>query len=379
MTSVPWLVLGSHIPAGGRLGGMIRYTVEVIRALAARSDVDVHVHCQLTSVPFLVDEIGLERSRLHPSATGRTMVDSLAEQYGLARLMASIQPGVVVGTKQLLPIRGTRAFRVLTIHDMLPFDRPEDFGLLKRSLLPSAYLRSIHNADLLVCVSHASKQRLLTLVPEVAPRVTVIANAMTSALGSARDEPLAGLTPRSFALVVGDRSPRKNVGLIVDLWPQVVSRCPYARLLLVGPPGWGRDETVPGLAGMTRNGSVVEAGMVSDGQLKWAYQNASVTLCPSRLEGFGLPVVEALNFGCPVVLSTDPAQVEAARGRGSPVDLDDRKGWIDAIVDHFETSRMPPAAETDWTWDDMTDELVRAVGLRAETWPGDRREPTGVD
>lgn len=357
---------------------MIRYTVEVVRALEARSDVEVHVHCQPASVPFLTDQVGIERPRLHATATGRTVLDSLVEQYGLGRLMASLQPTVVLGTKQLLPLRSTAARRVLTIHDMLPFDRPEDFGFLKRSLLPAAYLRSIQQADLLACVSRASRKRLLDIVPEVAQRVTVLPNAMTSALNSVRAEPIHGLSPQSFALVVGDRSRRKNIGFIVDLWSQVVARRPHARLVLVGPPGWGRNETIPGLASLLADGSVVEAGLISDGRLKWAYQHAAVTLCPSRLEGFGLPVIEALNLGCQVVLSTDPAQMEAAQGRGTAIDLGDRQGWVDAIVDHFDTDHTPPWTGTTRTWDDMTGELVRTVGSIAGAGPSRHRDSTGI-
>jgi glycosyltransferase involved in cell wall biosynthesis len=174
---------------------------------------------------------------------------------------------------------------------------------------------------------------------------------------------MPGLDGAPFALVVGDRSPRKNVGFVVDLWPDVLALRPDARLVLVGPPGWGTNQELPGLSALIARGSVVEAGLVSDATLRWAYENAAVTLCPSRLEGFGLPVVEALGFGCPVVHSTDAAQVEAAQGHGIAMSLDDRRGWIDAIVRRLDTGSgtRPVMASPQRSWGDAGAELVAAV------------------
>lgn len=364
-----WLVLGSHIPPSGRLGGMIRYTVEVVRALSERPDVDVHVHCQPETAPFLTDDLGLAPANLRPTATGSTIVDSLVERYRLGGLLYELRPHVVLGTKQLLPSRAPDSVRVLTVHDLLPFDRPQDFGLGKRRLLPSAYRRSILDADVLACVSDASRARLVERFPEASDRARTVANAMTSSLLAIESEPVPDLDDGStFALVVGDRSGRKNLGFVLDLWPEVVARHPNARLALVGPPGWGRNEHLPGLHRLLADGAVVELGLISDAQLRWAYRKASVTLCPSRHEGFGLPVLEAITLGCPVVLSTDPAQVEAAAGRATPVDLDDRRRWIDAIVDHLDNRRPVPEVTSVRGWTDVAAELVDAVDDLGAGW-----------
>lgn len=368
-----WLVLGSHIPATGRLGGMIRYTVEVVRALSERPDMEVHVHCQPDAAPFLVDDVGLAPANLEPTATGSTIVDSLTERYRLGGLLYQLRPNVVLGTKQLLPSRAPGAVRVLTVHDLLPFDRPHDFGLGKRRLLPTAYRRSILDADVLACVSDATRTRLVQRFPAVSDRARTVGNAMTSALVAIEPEPIPDLDDGSrFALVVGDRSGRKNLAFLLDLWPEVVARRTNARLALVGPPGWGRNENLPGLDRLLTDGSAVELGLISDSRLRWAYQQAMVTLCPSRLEGFGLPVLEALTLGCPVVLSTDPAQVEAAAGRGTPVDLGDRQGWIEAIVDHLDRRRPVLQTTTVRGWTEVAAELVEAVDEVA----GRRAQPT---
>jgi glycosyltransferase involved in cell wall biosynthesis len=280
-------------------------------------------------------------------------------------LSTRLEADVVFGSKQLLPGTAGSAVRLLTVHDMLPLDRPADFGPAKRLLLPSAYRRSIRTADVLACVSRAARDRLLAYVPEIEQRAVVVANAMTSSLAGADAQPIEALSGRHFALMVGDRSLRKNAGFVIGLWSEVEAALPGAHLALAGPPGWGRNEEIAELPALLDRGAVSELGYVNDGALRWAYENAQVTLCPSLLEGFGLPVVEALSLGCPTIISCDPAQVEAAAGAATAIDLADRAGWIDAIVAQLaEDGRTKPTAEPTGdrrTWDDVAEELVRAV------------------
>jgi glycosyltransferase involved in cell wall biosynthesis len=365
-----WLVLGSHIPAAGRLGGMIRYTVEVLRALEDRADVEVHVHCRSDTVPFLETELGIDGARLHAGATGSTIRDSIIERHGLGELIDRLRPDAVLGTKQLLPRRAGDATRILTVHDMLPFDRPGDFGPAKRMLLPRAYRRSITDADILACVSEATLGRLVHHVASARERAVVIPNAMSSSLTSTPAEPIRALGGRNFALVVGDRSHRKNLGFVVDLWPEVVARHPGAHLALAGPPGWGRNEQLPGLTDLTGAGVASELGMITDGELRWAYEQAAVTLCPSRLEGFGLPVLEALSLGCPVVLSTDPAQVEVAGDRATSIDLGRPGDWVQAIIDRLNRPRLRLEAPPGRGWVDVAADLVAAAEAGPHRAPG---------
>jgi glycosyltransferase involved in cell wall biosynthesis len=354
---------------------MIRYTVEVARALESRGDAEVHVHCQPEAVPFLQTELGIGAERLHPGATGSRIRDSMLERHGLRKLLAQLEPDAVLGTKHLVPRRAGNEIRVLTVHDMLPFDRPGDFGRAKRVLLPLAYRRSIADADVLACVSQTTRDRLRQHAPSAGARALVIPNAMTSSLTSTPAEALPGLEGRTFALIVADRSHRKNLGFVVDLWPEVLARLPGAVLALAGPPGWGRNESLPGLAELVRADVAMELGLISDGQLRWAYEEAAVTLCPSLLEGFGLPVLEALSLGCPVVLSTDPAQVEAAGGRATPIDVTKPEEWVDSIVDHLRSpiSRVEPPPIRTWT--DVAEALVVAVDDARR--PGGRRMAAG--
>jgi len=114
-------------------------------------------------------------------------------------------------------------------------------------------------------------------------------------------------------------------------------------------------------------------GRISDGELRWAYQNARVALCPSLLEGFGLPAMEATAFGCPTVLSEDPAMQEAAGGRGRVIGLDRPGEWVEATVELLGSPgpRLPRGAVR--SWDDVAAEMVglarSAIGVGGAAGP----------
>lgn len=358
MTAKRWLVLGSHVPAAGGLGGMIRCTVETTRSLVDRDDAEVYVHCIPQAIPFFVDEVGVRPDRLIGTATGTTIRDSLFEFVGLGPTIRDRGIDVVFGSKQLVPYRAHGATRLLVVHDMLALDRPKDFGRLKRTLLPHAYRQSLRRAEILVCGSGAARDQLARYEQEAADRAVVVTHAMTPVLQEAPLEPISSLVERPFALCVGDLSPRKNVGFLLKIWPEVMARVPDAHLTLAGPPGWGQNAVLPELEALTAAGAVSHLGRVSDGALRWAYQNARVTLCPSLLEGFGLPVIEALLLGSPTVISTDPAQVEVSQGAAPVIPVSDGGRWVEAIVEHFESPRCSLPRMQQRGWDDVAAEMV---------------------
>jgi glycosyltransferase involved in cell wall biosynthesis len=109
--------------------------------------------------------------------------------------------------------------------------------------------------------------------------------------------------PADFALVVGTLEPRK--GLDVALAALAEPAWPDLPLVVIGPSGWGSVQ-VPDLP----DGALHRLGQVSDEDLAVAYDRASVLLVPSRSEGFGLPVLEGMAHGVPVVTSDAPALLE---------------------------------------------------------------------
>jgi glycosyltransferase involved in cell wall biosynthesis len=259
---------------------------------------------------------------------------------------------------------------VLTVHDMLPLDRPLDFPLGKRRLLPGPYLASVRDADVLLCVSRATEDRLCSYVPAARRRTAVVPLATSASLRNASPVPVARLAGVAFGLVVADPSPRKNLALLARSWARVCARRPEAVLAVAGPPGWGRHRGHPGddpLGALSAGGRVLRLGFLSDGELRWCYEQARVVLCPSLLEGFGLPALEATELAARVLTSDDPALVEASGSGARHLPSDRPDVWADAILASWDEGSRPgeAARAATRTWSNVAEETVCAACARA--------------
>ncbi|MDH2414177.1 glycosyltransferase family 1 protein [Nocardioides sp. CER19] len=369
MTGRPrrWLLLATHVPASGSGGGMVRYCVELARALSARPDVELHLLCAREARDFATSVVGTGHVHVLPGLP--VVVRSVIERSGPAVLPVLRQEwDVVHGAKHLLPRRAGRATRVLTVHDLNPLDRPGDFGPAKRMLLRRPYLASIADADVLVCVSAATRGRLSAWAPDADPRSTVVHLAASPTLLAAEGQPVGEVAGRRFVLVVGDPSPRKNLDFVLRLWPLVAAARPDATLAVVGPQSWGPTRSA-GVGRRAADGQVALLGHRSDRELAWLYRSAAAVLCPSQLEGFGLPVVEAEALGAPVVISDDAAMGEVAGPRTVRISPHDPDAWRSEVLAALD--RRPPGVRTGAatqrhgltarTWRDVAAETVEAV------------------
>lgn len=370
MTPLRWTVIATQVPPGGSLGGVVRYTTELIRALAQREDVIVSALTTRAAADTVADLVG-SSARVSTVPNAPVPLLSVVERHapltGLRR-----DPDVVHGIKHLVPARST-ALRVLTVHDMLLLDRGADFGRAKRLLLPPAYRASIRDADLLLCVSEATRQRLKAQVPGAEQRAAVVHLATSESLRAATARPIAALAGRRFALVVGDSSSRKNLRTVIAAWCKIHEQLPEVALAIAGPPNWGATDVGEAYEQLVTAGAVVPLGHVADAELRWAYEYADVVLCPSLAEGFGLPAAEALDFGAPVIVSDDAALQEVAAGRAlavlPPLAVD---RWVASTVAAFGAVRRVQRPHTSWTWNartwnDVAEDSVSAVNQAVQS------------
>ena len=353
--TLTWLMMAAHVPADGHRGGMVRYVVEVARQLADRPDVELHVVADPAARSFW-EPLVRSPKHIYPMLNVPTPAQAWLERRGRGSAAFGRRFDVVHGTKHLLPPIDA-GMKLLTAHDFLPLDRPGDFGWLKRRLLPAPYLASIDEADAILCVSQATRDRLISYRAVAGERAHVVPLAGSS-LSSVKPSVAGALNNRRFALVVGDDSARKNLRFVVDLWPQVARAEPDLLLAIVGAPAWRQEESAA-----TEHPNVLRMGFLPDDQLAWCYANASVVLCPSVLEGFGLPAREALGFGARVLTSEDPALCEASGRTARHVYADDPKAWTEAIVAAVNESGAVPvdAGARSRTWTDVVDETVEVA------------------
>ncbi|MEJ5945310.1 glycosyltransferase family 1 protein [Pseudokineococcus basanitobsidens] len=364
-----WLLMAAHVGPDGQGGGIVRYTTQLAAALERRDDVELHVLAGEAADWF---RAWLPADRVHAAPRLPRVATALVERLGGGPLGRE-GLDVVQGTKHLLPLRRRtgRATSVLTVHDMILLDRPRDFDRAKRTLLRRPYLASLREADVLAAVSRATADAAARWVPTAPARTAVVPLATSPTLLDAVPEPVPGLEGRPFALVVGDPSPRKNLPLVVDAWPDVVRQVPGAVLVVVGPDSWGATVHGARFAELAAEGSLVRLTGLPDAPLRWCYEHAAVVLCPSVAEGFGLPALEGLDLGAPVVTSRDAALVEATGDAAPHLPADDPGPWVEATVAALRRGRAAHdvargAVRRPRTWDDVAAETVAAVRARRD-------------
>ena len=240
-----------------------------------------------------------------------------------------------------------RGTAVVTIHDLQPLELPENFSAVKRRYLQAALKRSSQAAALVTTPSAWVAERVVELLGVAPDAVRVVPATYPShpvftrsADGAARGatEPRGGAEPwsgRAFILYPAATYPHKNHALLIAAHAAVRARRRDAWLVLTG----GRGRAHNSIAGLVaRTPGVVHLGRVDRTRLASLFSAAAGVAFPSRYEGFGLPVLEAMAAGTPVVAASAAALPEVVGGAGQLVDPDDIDGWADALAEVLDGS-----------------------------------------
>jgi len=302
-------------------GGIGRYTLELTRQLIATAPRNCDVEGIVSAVPSeTADELKAKLpglAGLHRASLPRREL-SAAWQHGI---IGSSGGGMVHATSLLAPLRkhdrreelGTQT--AVTIHDVVPWTHPETLTPRGVTWHKAMAKRAAKFADAIVVPTHAVAEELSQYF-NFGDRIRVIGGAVSEELQlpsdpAARAEAL-GL-PSQYILAVGTLEPRKGLeSLIKALAEPSIADLP---LVIAGPEGWGEVNvaTVAAAAGVDAS-RIHVLGFVSDSDLALVIERATVFVYPSQAEGFGLPVVEAFNFGTPVIHADVPALLEVAAG-----------------------------------------------------------------
>jgi glycosyltransferase involved in cell wall biosynthesis len=272
----------------------------------------------------------------------------------------------VVHAPTLLAPPRRRSPLVVTIHDVVPWTHPETLtprGVRWHRLMAE---RVAASADAIVVPTAAVGDRLATHLRLRRPPVVV--GLGVSALPAASDpDDVAsriGLPADGYVLSLATAEPRKGLDVLVRAMAS--SGAPDLPLVLVGPRGWGGVEPLElareaGLA----EGRLRHLGRLDDEDLRVVLERATVVAVPSRAEGFGLPVVEAMAAGVPVVTSTDPALVEVGGDAVLSAPIGDAEGTAAALAqaagDGALRTRLVEAGRrraSGFTWDGTAAQLL---------------------
>lgn len=215
-----------------------------------------------------------------------------------------------------------RARLVYTLYDLIALDQPEWLTEENRAVCSHGLVEASLSADTVLAISRASRERFLALFPHYpAGRVRVVEPASRFDAGQADGPAPAGLTPGDFWLWVGRYEPRKNLKRLLSAYARLVAQRPATGpLVLCAADGCEQAEAVRAIEAAGLLGRVRRLGRVSDAELCWLYRNCRALLYPSLVEGYGLPVVEAMSLGGPVLTSSVSSLPEAAAGAALLVD-----------------------------------------------------------
>lgn len=222
-----------------------------------------------------------------------------------------------------IPPAASNQALVATIHDVAFDVFPGAFPTSWRWLYRAGVRAAVRRADVIVTPSRATAADLERRygVDPTRLRVTPLASALpTTAEDPARTLAALGIDP-PFIVCPATLEPRKNQMRLIRAYRQAAPDVPHA-LVLSGPDGWGTGEVAAELA-RGGPGRVIRTGLATDAELDTLLRAADLVAYPSLYEGFGLPVIEAMTRGVPVLASTTPAVAETAGGAALLVDPED--------------------------------------------------------
>jgi glycosyltransferase involved in cell wall biosynthesis len=233
---------------------------------------------------------------------------------------------------------------VATVHDAAYFEReahrPGWFTFRQRLKWRFLYATLSRRADLFHTVSNFSAERLANFVPSIRSRIRVVHNAASARffepVSAEGDEFLEreGLRNVPFVLVPGGLCFRKNAALILDAWPRLRECFPELLLVVAG-------HSEPGFAARARTfESIRQIGFADDEVLCSLYHSSQAVWFPSRYEGFGIPVVEAMACGAPVVASDCSSLPEVAGDAAILAPPDSIDTHVEALKAVLQDSRL---------------------------------------
>lgn len=242
-------------------------------------------------------------------------------------------------------VRSSTAAKVMTVHDITALRLPLALVGATQRAVTKRIIDSIQSTDWLAFVSDHARHDFLAYKKHPVERTKTIYNGVDHAIfrppadTALVDDILShhGLWDRPFVMTLSSMAAHKNLGIIAESWPQVLQRVPDARLLIAG----GKTSDISALRDTTSGsplGGTVLTGYIPDDQFAALASRCNAFLFPSLYEGFGLPPLEAMACGAPVIASNTTAIPEVVGGAGILLDPQDSNGWADAIEAALNTS-----------------------------------------
>lgn len=352
------------------------YTVALARGLAARPDVELHLLARRDDADRWTSLA--PGSAVHAEAPTRRPARLAWEQIRTPALASRLGIEVWHGPHYTMPLR-LDVPAVVTIHDLTFFDHPEWHERSKVLFFRRMIRASAARARVLVAVSGHTATRLREVAPP-AGDVRVVHHGVDHErfrTGVDRASDLALLAPHGitppYVAFAGTLEPRKDVPTLVGAFARLAPSHPDLRLVLAGGDGWGVRAVRDAVAASGVATRVLRPGYLVNDAIPAFFRCAEVVAYPSLVEGFGLPALEALACGAPLVTTTGSAIEEVVGDAALLVEPGDAAGLAGRLArvldDPDEACRLReagPVHAEKFTWEASVDAHVDAYRIALE-------------
>jgi len=280
-------------PANGQFGGISEYTDGLVRALINANTNDRFV---LFFSDKYVGDLAVETSRIKIAHVPTKKGNFFFNHFSFPQLVHSYSPDIFFAPHGQLPLC-LRGKAVITVHDLAIYDHPEWFpsGFSRWFSTKVVVPRSIRRAEKIISISEVTKKDLMRIFKIPNEKISVIYPAVTvfAAMPNRLDK---------YFLCLGTIEPRKNFVLAAKAMKIFHQKFPDYKLLVVGKRGWKFETTIKEFNGAD---FIEEIGYASADEKNSLIAGAKALIFPSLYEGFGLPPLEVMTLGTPVITTRE--------------------------------------------------------------------------
>lgn len=295
--------------------GCDRYAIELVHALSRQCPDDSLVVFCAPWQAYLAGLDGGNVTRVVLDAPRGRVARALWQKFRFVDLARQHQVELLHYTNPIPLGRGPIPLLV-TIHDVAEFSAPRKYGWLRSIAKRRAVREAINRATHVIVVSETTRQEVLKFTAADDARISVTPEGVSVFRGESAGggDPLRGYgLPRRFQLYVGVTERTKQVELMVRAFAEIDERVrDGVGLVIAGRPGNGQRDVDAAIRSHHLDTRVRQLGHVPDEVLWSLYARAEAFIFPSLVEGFGLPVLEAMAAGLPVVATDIPIMREVA-------------------------------------------------------------------
>ena len=359
-------------PCCGQRSGIGIYTYELAKRLQSNENIhfcgNIFNFCGRNDNSVSLKGIGmpLNESRIFPYGIYRRIWNLLPISY---EYFFPTQADLTIFFNYIVPPR-VHGKVITTIYDMTYLRFPETMNSRNLRRLKEGMQRSMARSDRILTISSFSKQEIIDLLHVPDEKISVIPCAPSFSNDLVDFNILKqkfGLN-KPYLLYVGTIEPRKNLVRLIQAYEQLKRKedFPY-QLVLAGGKGWQNQEIYQTANTSTFRDDIIFTGYISDAEKNCLYENAALFVFPSIYEGFGMPPLEAMHWGCPVVSSTAaslPEVVGDAAELVDPLSVGSITSGIQKVISnksYADTLRSRGSRQvTRYTWDLSADLLYKS-------------------